>query len=72
MASVKFSYAFNKTYKYAFTGGASVSLKGVEDGVVATRWMSHVLLTWLSPCDVAISFSGSFLNSEKGECDTCS
>lgn len=67
MASAKYSYVFNKTYSYIYTGGAEVSLKGVEDGAVASQWQTQVLLTWLTPCDVAISFSGILLDGQMGE-----
>lgn len=71
MAAAKFSYVFNKTYTYAYTGVTQVSLKEVEDGVVAARWATQVHLTWLTPCDAAMSFSNTLLERERGECDGC-
>lgn len=72
MASAKFSYVPNKTYSYTYSGTSKVRLKGVEDGLTETRWEKQVFLTWLTHCDVAITFKGTKVDGATGESGTSS
>ncbi|XP_050717478.1 vitellogenin-like [Eriocheir sinensis] len=66
VAAAKFSFIPGKTYSYTYTGKSKVQLKGVEGGLVETRWEKTVLMTWLSPCDVALSFKDTKVDGEAG------
>jgi len=55
IAASKLSYLPGKTYTYDYTGKANVELKDVEGGTVDTKWSAKVQLTWISPCDMAIT-----------------
>lgn len=70
IAASKFSFIPGKTYSYTYTGKSKVQLKGVEGGLAETRWEKKVLLTWLSPCDVAVSFKDTKVDGEEGKCCT--
>ena len=36
-----------------------------------TRWEKNMLLTWLSPCDVALSFKDTKVDGEAGKYGPC-
>nr|AAU93694.1 vitellogenin [Charybdis feriata] len=66
VAAAKLAFTPGKTYSYTYTGKSQVQLKGVDGGVVDTRWEEQVLLTVLGPCDLAISFKGSKVDGKTG------
>merc|ERR1712142_597605 len=53
--SPKFSYAPGNTYVYRYIGSQGISIEGVEEGSSNAEWSADVALTWVTPCDVAIS-----------------
>nr|WEU75131.1 vitellogenin 4 [Macrobrachium rosenbergii] len=53
--SPKLSYKTGQTYLYLYTGKSQVLLQDVNGAVAETSWKAEVSLSWLSPCDVAIS-----------------
>nr|BAD98732.1 vitellogenin [Penaeus japonicus] len=64
--SPKLAYQPEKTYTYQYSGKSRVQLKGVDDGVSETEWAARVDLTWISPCDVAISFNNMKMDGARG------
>ncbi|XP_064098327.1 vitellogenin-like [Macrobrachium nipponense] len=52
----KLRYLTDKTYVYQYSGNSRVELKGVEGAVTESHWKKTVLLSWLNPCEMAISF----------------
>lgn len=70
IASAKFSYLPNKTYSYDYSGTSKIRLKGVEGGLAETHWKKEVLLSWLTHCDVAITFKGIKVDGETGPSGT--
>ncbi|XP_063880029.1 vitellogenin-like [Scylla paramamosain] len=70
VASAKFSYVPSKTYSYAYSGVSRVRLKGVDGGLVQTRWENQVHLTWLTHCEVAITFNATKVDGQAGPPDT--
>lgn len=55
----EFSYIRGHTYSYSYTGKSQVELKGMEGGMSKLEWQKKVELTWLTPCDVAITVNVS-------------
>nr|UWT50543.1 vitellogenin [Hippolyte inermis] len=53
--SPKLHYSPEKTYVYSYSGRSTIKLKDVEDGNADMQWSSQVELTWLTPCDMAIT-----------------
>nr|WEU75129.1 vitellogenin 2 [Macrobrachium rosenbergii] len=53
---IKLRYLTDKTYVYHYSGNSRVELKGVEGAVTVSHWKKTVLLSWLSPCEMAITF----------------
>nr|WRM33326.1 vitellogenin 4 [Palaemon carinicauda] len=53
--SPKLSYTTGKTYQYLYTGSSEVYLQDVSGGITETSWKAEVSLSWLGPCDVAIT-----------------
>ncbi|XP_047488685.1 vitellogenin [Penaeus chinensis] len=64
--SPKLAYQPDKTYAYAYSGKSTVQLKGVDNGDTATEWTAGVDLTWISPCDMAISFRNMKMDGARG------
>ncbi|XP_068235953.1 vitellogenin-like [Palaemon carinicauda] len=54
--AVKLRYRTDKTYTYKYSGKSQVELKGVNGAVTESHWEKTVLLSWLSPCEMAITF----------------
>ncbi|ROT61468.1 vitellogenin [Penaeus vannamei] len=65
--SPKLAYQPDKTYAYQYSGKSKVQLKGVDNGDSETEWTAQVDLTWISPCDMAISFKNT---KDAGETST--
>ncbi|KAK3863691.1 hypothetical protein Pcinc_030564 [Petrolisthes cinctipes] len=55
VAASKFSYLPGKTYSYSYSGKSQVELRGVDGAVTQLEWQKEVQVTWLSPCDMAIT-----------------
>lgn len=49
-------YMVGMTYYYRYTGSSRISLSDVPEGTSPASWEAEVGFTWLSPCDVAITF----------------
>ncbi|XP_066964619.1 vitellogenin-like [Macrobrachium rosenbergii] len=64
--SQKLFYAPEKTYTYLYTGRSEIHVKDVEGGVSQMEWTSLVDLTWLTPCDMAISFKNPTFGGATG------
>ncbi|XP_063602733.1 vitellogenin-like [Penaeus indicus] len=64
--SPKLAYQPDKTYAYAYSGKSTVQLKGVDNGDTETEWTAGVDLTWISPCDMAISFRNTKMDGARG------
>ncbi|KAK7073323.1 hypothetical protein SK128_006655 [Halocaridina rubra] len=54
--SSKLKYRTDTTYVYEYNGLSKTELKGVEGAITETQWKKKVLLSWLSPCEMAITF----------------
>ena len=64
VAAAKLHYQTNGTYVYSYSGKSKVEMKGVEGGITETEWNNQVSLTWLTPCDLAITIKVSNPQSE--------
>ncbi|XP_047488789.1 vitellogenin-like [Penaeus chinensis] len=64
--SPKLAYQPEKTYTYAYSGKSRVQLKGVEDGVTELEWSKQVELTWITPCDMAITIKHAKVDGAAG------
>nr|AAM48287.1 vitellogenin [Metapenaeus ensis] len=67
--SPKLAYEPGKTYTYAYSGKSKVQLKGVQDGDSDIEWAAGIDLTWITPCDVAISFTNIKMDGAPGKPD---
>lgn len=65
--SPKLAYQPDKTYAYQYSGKSKVQLKGVDNGDSETEWTAQVDLTWISPCDMAISFKNTKVDGTPGK-----
>nr|WRM33325.1 vitellogenin 3 [Palaemon carinicauda] len=66
LGSQKLYYAPGNTYSYSYTGRSEIHMKDVEGGVSQMEWTSQVDLTWINPCDMAISFKNPSFGGASG------
>nr|ABB89953.1 vitellogenin [Penaeus monodon] len=64
--SPKLAYQPDKTYAPPYSGKSRVHLKGVDNGDSEIEWTAGVDLTWISPCDMAISFRNTKMDGARG------
>ncbi|XP_071528861.1 LOW QUALITY PROTEIN: uncharacterized protein [Panulirus ornatus] len=64
--SPKLQYASNYTYSYRYDGRSLVRVKDVGGSYSETTWSSQVKLTWLTPCDMAISIEDFKIDEAPG------
>ncbi|XP_068203508.1 vitellogenin-like [Palaemon carinicauda] len=64
--SPKLFYAPEKTYVYSYTGKSRINLKDVEGANTDIEWRSQVELSWLSPCDMAITMKNPSMGGGSG------
>ncbi|XP_064080211.1 vitellogenin-like [Macrobrachium nipponense] len=64
--SPKLAYATGKTYFYSYTGKSRIHLKDAEGAYTDTEWSSQVEVSWLSPCDMAISIKNPSFGDSAG------
>lgn len=65
--SPKLNYAPEKTYVYSHSGKSRIHMNDVEGGISEMEWTSQVELTWLSPCDMAISIKNPSIGGGSGK-----
>ncbi|KAK7073333.1 hypothetical protein SK128_006665 [Halocaridina rubra] len=68
MGSSILHYLPETTYTYAYSGRSQVHLQDIPDGVSYMDWSARVDLTWIGPCDVAISFKNVVVNGVRSNC----
>ncbi|XP_071528837.1 vitellogenin-like [Panulirus ornatus] len=64
----KLRYELNKPYVYNYAGTSRIQLKDVNEGETESRWSAQVVLTWLSPCDMAITMKGFNVEGATSKC----
>ncbi|XP_066964615.1 vitellogenin-like [Macrobrachium rosenbergii] len=64
--SPKLAYATGKTYYYSYTGKSHIHLGDAEGAYTDTEWSSQVEVSWLSPCDMAISIKNPSFGASSG------
>nr|WEU75130.1 vitellogenin 3 [Macrobrachium rosenbergii] len=64
--SQKLHYAPGNTYSYSYTGRSELHMKDVEGGVSQMEWTSQVDVTWVNPCDMAITFKNPSFGGASG------
>nr|AHD26978.1 vitellogenin 2 [Pandalus japonicus] len=62
----KLAYAPQMTYVYSHSGKSRTLMKDVEGGNADMEWSSQVELTWLTPCDMAISIKNPSIGGGSG------
>nr|WEU75127.1 vitellogenin 1a [Macrobrachium rosenbergii] len=67
--SPKLFYAPEKTYVYSYTGKSRTHLKDVEGATAEMEWNSQVELSWLSPCDMAITMKNPSIGGGSGSAE---